>query len=85
MAIEAKATLLNEMERALATEITAAEMARILTILSEKLDHYDIAVCQQDGILKDDLLDAYLSAHEAVEAGFADKIVTLDAFHRGAV
>ena len=26
-----------------------------------------------------------LSAHEAVEAGFADKIVTLDAFQRGAV
>ena len=38
MAIEAKATLLNEMERALATEVTAAERDRILAILTEALD-----------------------------------------------
>lgn len=44
MAIEAKATLLNEMERALATEVTAAELTRILTILTEKLDHYDLTM-----------------------------------------
>lgn len=62
MAIEAKATLLNEMERALATVTTAAERDRILAILTEKLDGYDMTIISQDGILQDDLLDAYLSA-----------------------
>ena len=62
MAIEAKATLLNEMERALATEISAAERDRILAILTEALDGYDLTIVQQDGIRQDDLLDAYLSA-----------------------
>ena len=62
MAIEAKATLLNEMERALATEVTAAELTRILTILTEKLDHYDLTMTALDGPQQDDLLDAYLSA-----------------------
>ena len=62
MAIEAKATLLNEMERALSTEITAAERDRILAILTEKLDGYDLTIISQDGIQQDDLLDAYLSA-----------------------
>lgn len=62
MAIEAKATLLNEMERALATEVTAAEMDRILAILTEKLDNYELTITAQNGIQQDDLLDAYLSA-----------------------
>lgn len=62
MAIEAKATLLNEMERALATEVTAAELTRILTILTEKLDHYDLTMTALGGPQQDDLLDAYLSA-----------------------
>ena len=62
MAIEAKATLLNEMERALAAEVTAAERDRILAILTEALDRYDLTIIQQDGIQQDDLLDAYLSA-----------------------
>ena len=62
MAIEAKATLLNEMERALATELTAAERDRILAILTEKLDGYDLTIISQDGIQQDDLLDAYLSS-----------------------
>lgn len=62
MAIEAKATLLNEMERALATEVTAAERDRILAILVDKLDGYDLTIIQRDGIQQDDLLDAYLSA-----------------------
>lgn len=51
MAIEAKATLLNEMERALATEVTAAERDRILAILTEKLDGYDLTIVRQDGII----------------------------------
>ena len=62
MAIEAKATLLNEMERALAAEVTAAERDRIMAILTEALDGYDLTIVQQDGIRQDDLLDAYLSA-----------------------
>ena len=62
MSIEAKATLLNDMERALGTEVTAAEMARILTILSDKLQGYDLIKNDLNPNEPDDLLDAYLSA-----------------------
>ena len=62
MSIEAKATLLNEMERALSTEVPAAEMSRILAILSDKLCNYEMVRSVQDTGENDDLLDAYISA-----------------------
>ena len=52
MAIEAKATLLNEMERALATEISAAERDRIMAILTEALDGYDLTITNRQGVQK---------------------------------
>lgn len=61
MPIEAKAVLLNEIERSLGTVVTAADMPRVMERLSDALSHYDVDVVElREG--EDDLLDAYLSA-----------------------
>ena len=61
MAFEAKATLLNEIERNLGSMVTAADMPRIMAKLSETMAAYNVEVAEfQDG--SDDLLEAYLSA-----------------------
>ncbi len=62
MAIKDKATLLSEMEHDLATEVTAAEMERILAILSDRLASYEVQRNQDGTTERDDLLDAYLAA-----------------------
>lgn len=62
MALEAKATLLNEMEHELSNELTAADMAKVLSILSDRLAGYDVVVTDRDVDYADDLLDAYISA-----------------------
>lgn len=62
MAIEAKATLLKALEQQLSTEITAADMAKVLSAVSDQLTNYDITqvAIENDGV--DDLLDAYIAA-----------------------
>jgi site-specific recombinase XerD len=62
MALEAKATLLNEMEHELSNELTAVDMAKVLSILADRLAGYDMTVVDRDANYADDLLDAYLSA-----------------------
>ena len=62
MAIKDKATLLSEMEHDLATEVTAAEMERILAILSDRLASYEVQRNPDGTTERDDLLDAYLAA-----------------------
>lgn len=62
MSIEAKATLLNEMERVLATEVSAAQRDRIMAVFTESLDGYELNIVKQADITQDDLLDAYLAA-----------------------
>lgn len=62
MAYEAKKQLLNEMERALATMVTADQMTAILSTIADKLSGYDLTVVEQDFTEADDLLDAYVSA-----------------------
>ena len=61
MAFEAKATLMNEIERELGSVILAGDMPKVMGILADTLAGYDVDVLQlQDGA--DDLLDAYLAA-----------------------
>ena len=61
MSIESKATMLNEIERGIASMVTAADMPRIMGILTDVMASYDVEIMQhQDG--NDDLLSAYLSA-----------------------
>ena len=61
MSIEAKATLLNEVERSIGRVITAAMMPEVMSMLSDALASYSVEVTEQhEG--NDDLLDAYISA-----------------------
>lgn len=62
MAYEAKKTLLNEMERALAEQVTAAQLPGVLSALAEALDGYELTMADRTDPETDDLLDAYLSA-----------------------
>ena len=61
MAIEAKALLLKDMEKRLADEITAADMSKVLAVLSEQLADYDVTPLANEAPA-DDLLDAYTAA-----------------------
>lgn len=62
MAIDAKVSFLNQTETKLSTEITAADMTKVLSIISDVLEGYEMRegfVCD-DGT--DDLLECYLDA-----------------------
>lgn len=61
MAIEAKALLLKNLEQQLSTAITAAEMSKVLSAVSDQLEEYSVEYATQD-IRMDDLLDAYTAA-----------------------
>lgn len=62
MAIEAKTTLLSEMERGLSSKLTATDLAAVMSELADKLDGYHLECVSADENVRDDLLDAYLSA-----------------------
>ena len=61
MAIEAKAVLLKGLEQQLSTQITAADMTRVLSAVSDQLAAFDVAQVDM-GEMQDDLLDAYVDA-----------------------
>jgi len=62
MPIEGKVTLLGEMERELSDKLTAADIATVLSVLSDKLSPYHVELVDNSEADCDDLLDAYLSA-----------------------
>ena len=61
MAIDAKISLLNQVEKKLTTEVTADVMNRVLRIMADVLEGFDvreISVTEE----QDDLLDCYIGA-----------------------
>ena len=62
MAIEAKVTLLSELDKDLSAKLTAADLSAVLNVLSDRLADYKIERVSYTGDGTDDLLDAYLSA-----------------------
>lgn len=62
MSIEAKAVLLKDMEQRLSTEITAADMGKVLSALADQLAGYQLMQTDPGVLDKDDLLDAYTAA-----------------------
>lgn len=62
MSIEAKATLLNSLERQLSHMITAADMTQVLTAVSDQLANYDLTKRETGTAEPDDLLNAYMAA-----------------------
>ena len=61
MAIEAKAVLLKSLEQQLSTEITAADMTRVLSAVSDQLTAFQVTQVETSSMV-DDMLDAYISA-----------------------
>ena len=61
MAIEAKAVLLKGLEQQLSTQITAADMVRVLSVVSDQLAAFDVSQMATED-MQDDLLDAYVAA-----------------------
>ena len=62
MAIEAKVTMLRGLEHELSTQITAADMQKVLAAVADQLTHFDVQQLDQMNDSKDDLLDAYMAA-----------------------
>ena len=62
MSIEAKATLLKAVEQTLSTEITSADMSKVLTALADQLAGYQLIQTDPGDMGADDLLDAYTAA-----------------------
>ena len=63
MAIEAKAVLLKSLEQQLSTEITAADMTRVLSAVSDQLTAFQVTQVETSSMV-DDMLDAYISPCE---------------------
>ena len=61
MSFESKAVLLSEIEHNIGNIVIAADMPRIMAIMSDTLAGYDVEAVEMN-IGSDDLLDAYLSA-----------------------
>ena len=62
MSIEAKVTLMTDLERILRDRVTAAELPRVLSALSDQLADYTLERAEGAPAERDDLLDAYLAA-----------------------
>lgn len=62
MAIDAKVSFLNQTEQRLSTEVTVAEMTRIMQAVADVLEGFDIREIVADINTPDDLLNCYLSA-----------------------
>jgi len=62
MAIEAKVTMLRGLEHELSTQITAADMQKVLAAVADQLTRFDVQQIDQTDDAKDDLLDAYMAA-----------------------
>lgn len=62
MSIESKTTLLHGMELKLSTEISAADLQKVLSILNDQLVTYDVEYTGDHVGQADDMLNAYISA-----------------------
>lgn len=62
MAIDAKVSFMNQMEKKLSTEIIASEMSRIMTIVADVMERFDIRETFRVDNGNDDLLQCYIDA-----------------------
>ena len=62
MSIEPKITLLNSFEQQLSSIVTANDMQKIMSALSDQLSSYQLTKIDPTEVDTDDLLDAYISA-----------------------
>lgn len=62
MAIDAKISLMRDVEAMLSTQITVADALKVMKVMADAVEGYDITEKQRNGNEVDDLLDCYLSA-----------------------
>ena len=62
MAIEAKATLLSGLEHQLSSAITAADMSKVLSVVADQLEDFEVVHVNRGENITDDLLDAFIAA-----------------------
>ena len=63
MSLESKVSLLRDLEHGLSDTITAADLSRVLAVVSDTLQHYELeAIAQASASGSDDLFEAWLSA-----------------------
>ena len=63
MSLESKVSYLKDLERGLAEIITAADLSRVLTVVSDTLQHYELEACgPASSAGSDDLFDAWIAA-----------------------
>lgn len=63
MSLESKVSFLRDLEHGLAEIITAADLSRVLTVVSDTLQHYELEACgPASSAGSDDLFEAWLSA-----------------------
>lgn len=62
MAMEAKASFLNQMEKRLSTEVTADSMTRMLSVCADVLEGFEMMERRPETDQTDDLLECFISA-----------------------
>ena len=73
MAIEAKATLLSGLERQLSSAITAADMSKVLSVVADQLEDFEVVHVNRGENITDDLLDAFIAAKRI--SGLSEKTI----------
>ena len=62
MAIDAKVSFMSQAEKRLASEITAYSMTRVMTIIADVMENFEIRETFGDSDRNDDLLDCFIDA-----------------------
>ena len=62
VSLENKVSFLKDLERGLAETITAADLSRVLTVVSDTLQHYELDAAQAPAAGSDDFFEAWLAA-----------------------
>lgn len=64
MSIESKSMLLTRLEQQFSSLLTASDMDKVLSVISNTLDNFDVQLRETQDLSSDDLLTAFISAME---------------------
>ena len=73
MAIDAKVSFMNQTEKELGKEITAESLGKVMTIIADVLEGFEMRETFRDNEPNEDLLDCYLAAMKV--QGRSDKTI----------
>ena len=82
MAIDAKVSFLGQVERKAGEILTVVHLEKIMKVISDVMDGFDIRECERwDEIQKDDLLDSYIASMKV--SGRSEKTIARYAYMIG--